>query len=333
MQIAVLTRPDEPISLDLYRKNITSELSLLGVESIEFSESEPIPTRCDLLWEPGLCMRQFPETLKESSIPIVGTMHGVKAFSLPIFELTDNLNEQNDLANLKQKMIQEWSWFKNKASAIVAVSKYAAEEISKAVDLPEGKVHTIYNGIDHNIFNMNTRKHCNPKPYILHVSYDNPIKNIERLFRAYSLLPENNRPDLIAVLPGYKKKHDIKGINIIRDELTHSELAQYYRGAIYFILPSLRETFGMPILEAMACGCPVITSKMTGCAEIAGNAALLVDPRSINEMTQAMHKFIYDLPIRQQYCSRGLDRAKHFSWEKSACNLLHIIKFIISRKR
>ena len=332
MQIAVLTRPDEPISLDLYRKNITSELSLLGVESIEFSEFEPIPTRCDLLWEPGLCMRQLPGILKESSIPIVGTMHGVKAFSLPIFELADNLNEQNDLVNLKQKMIKEWSLFKNKVSVVIAVSKYAAQEVSRAFNLPKEKVQTIYNGIDHNIFNINSRKHCNPKPYILHVSYDNPIKNIERLFRAYSLLSENNRPDLIAVLPGYKKNHDIKGINIIRERLTHSELVQYYRGAICFILPSLRETFGIPILEAMACGCPVITSNVSGCAEVAGDASILCDPRSVDSIKEKIEYLLSDEALRLTLREKGLVRSREFSWKNSAEELLKVFYTKVSER-
>lgn len=333
MQIAVLTRTNEPISLDIYRNSITLELSLLGVEIIEISESGPIPTKCDLLWEPGLCMRLLSKILKESNIPIVGTMHGVKAFSLPITELTYTLDEQNDLAILKQEMTKEWSWFKNKVNAVVAVSDYAAQEVSTAFNLPNEKVYSIYNGIDHNVFNMSARKHCSSKAYILHVSYDNPIKNIDRLFSAYSLLPENNRPDLIAVLPEYKKNHEIKGINIIREKLTHRELAQYYRGAICFVLPSLRETFGMPILEAMACGCPVITSNDTGCAEIAGEAALLINSRSIDEISQALRQFIYEVTTRKKFCSMGLIRAKHFSWEKTATSLLQVFEIVTLRSK
>ena len=329
MRVAVISRPGEPISLNIYREKILSELLSLGIIINEFSDNEEIPEIFELLWDPGLCMRELPCILKKCKIPIVGTMHGVKAFSLPVNELTYDPSEQKDLVNLKQQLILEWTWFKKKVSAVVAVSRYAALEVLNAFDLSYEKIHMIYNGIDHNIFNLASEKYNHPKLYCLHVSYDNPLKNIDRLFEAYSLLPLNSRPDLIAILPEYKKNHKINGLKIIREMQSQIGLAQYYKGAICFILPSLRETFGMPIIEAMACGCSVITSNITGCIETAGDAAHLINPRSINEIFCALKLFIDDGKIRQSYTIKRLSRAKYFSWNKSANNLLKVFESII----
>jgi glycosyltransferase involved in cell wall biosynthesis len=105
---------------------------------------------------------------------------------------------------------------------------------------------------------------------------------------------------------------------LIREPKSPSELAELYRGALAFVFPSIHETFGIPIIEAMASGCPVITSKGSACPEIAGDAALLVDPRSVEEIGTAMGRMVLDAGLRNRLRNDGVIRSKCFSWTKSA---------------
>ena len=123
----------------------------------------------------------------------------------------------------------------------------------------------------------------------------------------------------MAVVPGYPQSASVpKDIELIRTPKNHQELAEFYRGALALVFPSLRETFGMPILEAMASGCPVITSNITGCPETAGDAALLVNPRSVNDIALAMKRVITEEPLRNSLRRKGLLQAQQFTWQRSA---------------
>lgn len=106
----------------------------------------------------------------------------------------------------------------------------------------------------------------------------------------------------------------IKGVRLISEGLSSTELATWYRGGMGFIFPSLHETFGIPILEAMACGCPVITSNDSACPDVAGDSVLFVNPHSIDDITNAMKRLIEDDSLRQ----KGLARSRQFTWRKSA---------------
>lgn len=98
------------------------------------------------------------------------------------------------------------------------------------------------------------------------------------------------------------------------------------------MFPSLRESFGMPILEAMACGCPVITSNISACPEVAGDAALLVDPYSVDDIAGAMKRLIEDEPLRQSLRQKGLSRSRQFTWRKSARDHLKVFEKIAGEK-
>ena len=162
------------------------------------------------------------------------------------------------------------------------------------------------------------------KPYFLHISAYQPKKNFDRILAAYQKLPED-KPMLLAVIPGYHHKTEIPGVEIIKRSLTHQELSELYRNAYAFIFPSLHETFGHPIMEAMACGCPVMTSNTTSCAEVAGHAALLVNPRSVEEIAAAMGKLLFNYSLCQSLRSKGIERAMQFTWHK--CAMEHLAVF------
>ncbi|MCM8764174.1 MAG: glycosyltransferase family 4 protein, partial [Candidatus Omnitrophica bacterium] len=106
--------------------------------------------------------------------------------------------------------------------------------------------------------------------------------------------------------------------------LDAEQLACLYNGAEAFVFPSLYEGFGLPVLEAMACGCPVITSNVSALPEVAGNAAILVNPYSIEQLVEAMEKVLQNFYTRERMRMEGLKRAKDFSWEKSARQMIEV---------
>lgn len=332
VKLAVFFRQADHISLNIYRENIIQELRRIGVDIVSFTETDSLPAQYDLLWDPGLGMRRIPKKLRDARAPVIATVHGVRVFSLPMSELTWNWKEKYQLLLLKMLLIYDWHWFRKKVSAIISVSIFGADELFHAFNIPRNILHPIYHGINQAIFTVNGEKKNKDKPYLLNISRYRPIKNVDRLLSAYQKLSVSCRPGLVLILPGYKGDMNIKGVRLIKNSLPHEELAKWYRGALGFVLPSLRESFGMPILEAMACGCPVITSHNTGCAEIAGNAALLVNPRSVDDISDKMNHLIGDEALRKSLRQKGMLRAQKFTWEKSAEEHLKVFEKVLKER-
>ncbi|MDN5201205.1 glycosyltransferase family 1 protein [Fulvivirgaceae bacterium BMA10] len=327
INLAILKRNHDPTSLMVYLNNITKELGNFDLHIQYFSENTEIPKSCNLIWEPALAMRRIPKIYKKNDLPIVASIHGVKSYSLPINEIATNIYTRIYELLLKQQLSADWKWFKNRMTKVVAVSEYGANEVIKAFDIPKSKVDFIYNGIDHSIFNLEVMPIKHEKTYFFHVSTNNPLKNVSRIIEAYNDI-SSPKPDLVLATPGFKIKKRTEGIYIINSLLSQAELARWYKGAIALVMPSLRETFGMPLIEAMACGCPVITSNITGCSEISGKAALKVNPRSVNEIRTSMEMFIHDKSIKKELSNEGIKQSEKFSWTKSAAQFYKLFKSV-----
>ncbi|UCD39335.1 MAG: glycosyltransferase family 4 protein [Fidelibacterota bacterium] len=182
----------------------------------------------------------------------------------------------------------------------------------------------------HDIFKTEGSKKASKKPYLLQIAQFAPKKNVERVLEAYIELDEETRPDLVVILPNYEGPDpEIKGVRVLRKGLTQKELAPWYRGALGFIFPSIHETFGLPVLEAMACGCPVITSNVTAIPELTGNAAILVNPRSVEEIVAALQRLLDDPVLRRDLSEKGVAQARQFTWEKSARQHLDIFESVL----
>jgi len=334
MQVAVLDRPNDPLSLRLYQHNMVRELSALSVEISFFPESGPIPACCDLVWDPGMCMRRIPPVLGTTTVPVVGTMHGVKAFALDVDELVIAADERQSLLALKAQVLEDWNWFRHIVKAVVAVSNYAKDEVVQAFGLPSDLVRVVYHGVDRSVFHPNGVCINTELPYFLHVSRMDPVKNLRRILEAYSILQSDNRPEFVALVTPEEDQPALTrefsqlarrhAVTWVSDLISQEKLASWYRGALALVAPSLRETFGLPIIEAMACGCPVITSHSTGCAEIAGNAALLVNPRSVDEITIALRRLLKEDALRHVLRDRGIARVIDFSWQKSGDQIVEL---------
>ncbi len=159
---------------------------------------------------------------------------------------------------------------------------------------------------------------------MLYVGSRKPHKNLPRLLRAYSIA--GVRKDVRLVLSGEPDREiteEIDRLGLLGDVVFHElsadePLSEAYRGAVAFVFPSLYEGFGLPPLEAMACGVPVLTSKVCSLPEVVGDAALLVNPIDVEEVADAIKRLVQDPPLRARLQERGLARASLFSWNETA---------------
>lgn len=167
-------------------------------------------------------------------------------------------------------------------------------------------------------------------PYILWVGKMEPRKNLVALVQAYGLLLERRKGLALQLVLCGAQNWGCENLNRLLAEpsyrgkvirtgvVRNSDLSVLYRAAVGFAMPSLYEGFGLPILEAMASGVPVMSSNQSSLPEIAGNAALYFDPESVEEMSKAMERLLTDGALRQQLVARGRERVKRFSWEACA---------------
>lgn len=181
------------------------------------------------------------------------------------------------------------------------------------------------------------------QPYILYVGSIEPRKNLIRLLEAFAQLRHwSTRWDLVVVGGRNIWKSSPVGETTEKLELKHfvhftgyipdSDLPGIYNGADLFVFPSLYEGFGLPVLEAMACGTPVITSNTSSLPEVAGDAALLVDPYNVEEIAAAMRHVLEDSALANDLRERGLEHAKKFSWEKTARQTISVYEKVLGKR-
>ncbi|MGK7895014.1 MAG: glycosyltransferase family 4 protein, partial [Xenococcus sp. (in: cyanobacteria)] len=178
------------------------------------------------------------------------------------------------------------------------------------------------------------------KPYLLFVSTLEPRKNITNLISAFNFLKQQHKIDHYLVLIGQKGwqyksifmsienspwKSYIHHLNYLTDEL----VALFYSKADVFVYPSYYEGFGLPVLEAMTLGAPVVTSNTSSLPEVVGDAALLIDPNDPIQLAEAILKVIRDSQLRQELIAKGKERTKLFSWERTARETLQAYRTII----
>lgn len=228
-----------------------------------------------------------------------------------------------------------------KSDFIITPSKFVEREAREILKIKDCKIVTIPLGYNDLFKAMGKEKIKNKlyENYILFVGSIEPRKNLVSLLKAYLLLPEYIRKEFKLLLVGFKGWGN-KEILELLDKLQGSvdylgyvkneELVDLYRGASCFVYPSLYEGFGLPPLEAMACGCPVVVSQVTSLPEICGDAACYVDPYDVESMAEGMHKVLMDEAMRQNLIKKGLERAKLFSWEKAAKEHLKVFDEVLS---
>jgi glycosyltransferase involved in cell wall biosynthesis len=211
----------------------------------------------------------------------------------------------------------------HRAHKIITVSEYSKNQIISWANVTPEKIIVVKNGIS-SVFSSEGDKHLPGYPYFLYVGNSKPHKNLPHLIKSFSHAKIDSRIKLVltaTITPALKQliqNHSLENRIIFTKTLTENELANYYRGAIALIFPSLYEGFGLPVVEAMASGIPVITSNVTSLPEITGNAAILVNPIDLESLSFHIEQMISNPALRQNLITKGIQQAKNFSWDNTA---------------
>ncbi len=234
------------------------------------------------------------------------------------------------------------------ASRIIAISESTRRDLCRLFGVGQERVAVVYCGRDLNFAPAHTRsaietfraKHSLPDRMILFVGTLEPRKNVPSLIRAFAQAKRKGRLPHRLVLVGARGwKHSEIDKTVEREGLSNDvmlagyvpeeELVEWYRAADLFVYPSLYEGFGLPPLEAMASGTPVITSNVASLPEVVGDAALMVRPEDEDAMTEAIIRVAQDSSIRADMIARGLKQASKFSWERAARETINVYRSVL----
>ncbi|PLK45501.1 glycosyltransferase family 1 protein [Emticicia sp. TH156] len=279
-----------------------------------------------------------------SSVPLVVTIH--------------------DIIYLEKWMIREGTYYQrfgnlyrrwnvpriaSKAEIIITVSDYERERIIEGLNISPDKVRTVYNACGKHFTPERNeaellafqKKMGLPDKFILFLGNTDPKKNLPNVMKALDILHQRGQLDFKMVMPDFGKEHLYALLKLQNSEyllnhimltgyIPNKELPNLYRLAQLFLYPSLRESFGIPILEAMSCGTPLITSNTSAMPEVAGNGALLVDPTQPEQIAEKIIKVLTDNEIRKTSIDYGIKRAAMFSWQKTAQEVVSIYNEVLA---
>jgi len=238
-----------------------------------------------------------------------------------------------------------------RAARVIAVSQFTRNEIEKLLAIPDARIEVVYNAIDERFLHghateadreLIAQRYLVNHPFILYAGAIRPHKNVVRIIEAFSALKselqkQEQYPDLKLIIigddlsshPRLRRtvvrsgvQNDVRFLGFVPIEV----LRIFYDVAKVFVFPSLYEGFGLPPLEAMAHGTPVVTSNTSSLPEVAGTAALLVNPENVFEIRRGLQRALLDSALRDRMKERGYEQAKKFSWTTSVARILEIYR-------
>lgn len=295
----------------------------------------------------GVDLLHFPcsTAARFSRVPMVVTIHDAIGLSGPPPSMKAFLLPEK-VKRLGMWLYSRWAtrWAATNAACIVTVSQFSAREIAKTLGISSDKIKVIYSGV---------AEHFHPLPdgearqavqvrfginhYILALGSAAPRKNIIALLQAYASLPTPLREryslvivwthgaltnQMAQVMDKLLISQQVRSLYRVLDQ----DLVSLYNGADLFVFPSLSEGFGLPPLEAMACGTPVIAANATSLPEVLGGAAYLVPPTDVQALSQAMVNVLTDTGLWLSLREKGLERSSMFSWERTARETLAVYR-------
>lgn len=292
----------------------------------------------DVLHTPYFASPLFPNS------PTVVTVHDVIPMILPHYGSAWHARIYGRLVSASAR----------RAGAIITVSHTSKQDIVRVLRVPEERVHVIYNAVDPRLHQVCDEAalegmrdaHGIGERFLLYFGGFDERKNVARIILAYDAARTHFQQPCQLVLAGALNlvgEHPLYpdprplirqlGLEeqvIVTGRISEVEKPLLYSAATAFVFPSLYEGFGIPVLEAMACGAPVLTSNSSSLPEVAGDAALMVDPASVEEMAGAMIRLVNEETLRDELRRKGFLRVGHFSWERSARETLAVYRQLLS---
>ena len=273
-----------------------------------------------------------------------------KVPSVPVFHDLNFEHYPEDLPFLERKYYHYFfPKYARKADTIVTVSEFSKKDIVNQYDIDPDKINVVYNGVNEQFKPVNDtvkqevrQKISGGCPYFIFVGALHPRKNLARLFSAFDYFKEQHVTDVKLVVVG-NKKYWTKKIQQAFEGMKHkdevffsgrmsaAELRNTVASALGMAYVSYFEGFGLPILEAFGCDTPVITSNVTSMPEVAGDAAMLVDPFSVKSIAEGLEKIALDPDLREDLIKKGRERRKLFTWDNSAEQLWSVLEKLMEK--
>lgn len=318
--------PKDYPNVEVKRSRIPNKLLNLSLSLLRWPKIDKlIDSKIDVIWVPD--PRPTPVS---PGVKKVVTFHDL---SFEDFKYSFNFKTRfwHKILRPKKEAVE--------ANAIISVSQFTKGQLIDHYDINPDKIHVVYESASDTLnplsipksFEIIQRKYHLPERYFLALSTLEPRKNISGIINAYISWQEETNSNVALVVAG-KRYPEIFSDLVIKDHpsiitpgfIEEEDKAFLYQHALAFLYPSYYEGFGLPILEAMKCGTPVITSDSTAMPEVAGDAAYLVNPNEISEIKRGMHKMYRDEIYRKHLIQKGLNHVKSFSWEKAAKKTLDL---------
>lgn len=257
-------------------------------------------------------------------MPVVLTVHDF------IHErFANELDPQGKEAEMKRLAI-------GRAQAIICVSEHTKRDLVEFHSVPESRIAVIHHATDLGSIPPASHRWEIPQPYFLFVGRRAHYKNFDRLLIAIrNVAVQNSAASLCVVGAPFTVQEratidalGLAGCVVNVGYATDAELSQLYRGSIAFVYPSLYEGFGLPLLEAMACGTLVIASNVSSIPEVVGDAGILFDPYSVEDLTEILRSVLARSGLREPLIAKGHCRAKRFSWDRSASEHVQVYRSV-----
>jgi glycosyltransferase involved in cell wall biosynthesis len=298
-----------------------------------------IPTGVDLIHQPSFSVPVIARSLKR--VPVVVTIHDIIPYLFP-----------ENLAWPSRWFFNRWMPFSYRfADAYIVISEHTKRDLLEHYRLPPEKIRVIplaaaphFRVLQSEEAKRRIRevreKYRLPTPYFLHVATLEPRKNLPFLVRSFAELLKSSPSECALVITGKKgwmydtlyreiRNHGLEERVILTGYVPDEEIPYLYNGAIAFLFPSLYEGFGLPPLEALSCGLPVISSNTSSLPEVIGEAGILVSPTDTAGWVSAMRHILEDAELRRHYRKRGLEQAARFQWSHTAAATLTVYHRLI----
>jgi glycosyltransferase involved in cell wall biosynthesis len=275
--------------------------------------------------------------------PVIVSVHDVMPLALGCNDLVYNPMEiKGRLAYLLMKINIKFSVY---ADIIICASNHTMQDLLHFFNVSKAKVKVIYYGLDHKTFRPRNKKLIRRRlglplnrPIVLNVGSELQRKNVKTLIKAFSTLLKDI-PDALLIRIGDKSRYIqslLASLNlknkVLYFKVNPREVAYFYNAADVFVFPSYYEGFGLPPLEAMGSGCPVIASNRTSIPEVIGNAGILLEPFDIEGFSYWMREILTDENFKVKLSKKGYKRSLNFSWEKAAKETLEVYKKVINNQ-